>query len=105
QPQWASLESAVLDITEDDSTASRICSKDSQSKTECLLNFENFAPAIYQSSATLLNSLFFPPYELVKSDDSDLNDEEAEEINDNEDNDDDARSENESKNLSTFQIN
>uniref|UniRef100_A0A1B0G0W6 HTH psq-type domain-containing protein n=1 Tax=Glossina morsitans morsitans TaxID=37546 RepID=A0A1B0G0W6_GLOMM len=100
-------DSSEENITEDDSTtASRICSKDSQSKAECLLNFENFAPAIYQSSATLLNSLFFPPYELVKSDDSDLNDDDAEEINeDNEDNDNDARSENGSKNHSKFQIN
>uniref|UniRef100_A0A1A9W7E3 HTH psq-type domain-containing protein n=1 Tax=Glossina brevipalpis TaxID=37001 RepID=A0A1A9W7E3_9MUSC len=86
-----------MHITEDDSTATRICSKDSHSKTECLLNFENFAPAIYQSSATLLNSLFFPPYELVKSDDSDLNDEEPEENDDNEDDDYDDRSENETK--------
>lgn len=34
---------------------------------------ESFAPAVYQSSATLLNSLFFPPYEIVRSDDSDDN--------------------------------
>lgn len=33
-----------------------------------------FATAVYQSSATLLNSLFFPPYEIVRSDDSDDND-------------------------------
>lgn len=34
---------------------------------------KTFAPAVYQSSATLLNSLFFPPYEIVRSDDSDDN--------------------------------
>ena len=45
-----------------------------------------FQPAVYQSSATLLSSLFFPPYEQVSCN---LEDEEDEEDNNDEDDDDD----------------
>lgn len=44
------------------------CASGIESPLSLLTRCQQFSPAIYQSSATLLSSLMFPPYEFVHCD-------------------------------------
>lgn len=60
-----------------DSTTNTKQAKTTETPTTCIkMNIMTtttttmpFAPAVYQSSATLLHSLFYPPYEFIHSND------------------------------------